>query len=47
MLNNIIEEWRPVVEFPDRYEVSNLGRARFVNQLLLEHGITDRPLNNV
>ena len=25
VLNNIIEEWRPVVEFPNRYEVSNLG----------------------
>lgn len=30
MLNNIIEEWRPVVEFPDRYEVSNLGRVRSI-----------------
>ena len=32
MLNNIIEIWRPVVEFPNRYEVSNLGRVRSINK---------------
>ena len=32
VLNNIIEEWRPVVEFPDRYEVSNLGRVRSIEK---------------
>ena len=28
MLNNKIEIWKDVVEFPDLYEVSNLGRIR-------------------
>ena len=32
MLNNIIEIWKPIVEFPDRYEVSNLGRVRSVEK---------------
>lgn len=30
VLNNSIEIWKPVVEFPTQYEVSNLGRVRSI-----------------
>ena len=30
VLNNNIEIWKPVVEFPTQYEVSNLGRVRSI-----------------
>ena len=34
--NKIKEEWRPVVEWEDYYEVSNLGRVRSTERIRIQ-----------